>query len=87
MLSNWSFWAWPVHSEASQTETLETEAEKDLLQGPNKEYRQLMLQELQPLDKIQGRVFKGKKRDKVLVSMINSCTILWAVVVEVTKGL
>ena len=57
----------PKHSEAKQTETLETEAEKQLLQGPNKEYRQLLLKELELLDKIQGRVFKGKMRESFSV--------------------
>ena len=55
----------PMHSEAKQTEPLECGADKGLLQGSSKEYGWLMLKRPKHPDKFQGRVFKGKVRERV----------------------
>lgn len=48
-----------MHSEAKQTEMLESEAAKGLFQGASKENRWLVLKRPELLDGFQRRVFKG----------------------------
>ena len=48
-----------THSEAKQTETSKFGAQRDLLQGPNKENRQPMLKRLEFLEVFREEFFKG----------------------------
>lgn len=48
------------HGEAQYTEPLDFGTEISLLQGPSKEYKQLMLKRTKLPDDFQGRVFIGK---------------------------
>lgn len=51
---------WRTHSEAKQTDTLESCAEKGLLRGPSEDYGRLMLKRPELSNGFQARVFKGK---------------------------
>ena len=54
-----------MYTEVKQTEKLEFGVEKGSLQGSSKEYMMFMLRRLELPSGFQGRVFKGKLRERV----------------------
>ena len=65
----------PMHSDAKQTNTLMSGAEKGLLWGPSKDNEQLMLKKPKRPAGFQGRTFRGKFGEKAAKCV----TFLWLV--------